>query len=115
MDLNQNNNSNSRQNYSSSNFNNQKPSLITPTPTTQPVSQPTIKKIPLVRSKGMSFLIFYSYLSIILIIILFIGLGLMYKQLRNINHYLSQSQNANLSNQIKLDCQVTALTPQNCH
>lgn len=76
---------------------------------------PYNKKLPLIKFKGMKFLMFYCYLSTILIIVLLIGLGLMYKQMQNINHYLAQAEKLNLSSQIKTDCQLTALVPQNCH
>ncbi len=76
-------------------------------------SIPTAKKIT-VRTKGMRFLIFSNYLYILVTIGIIFGMYLMYKQLQNINHYLSQNSSVNISKQIQFDCQATALLPQNC-
>ena len=82
--------------------------------TNQPTkSIPTAKKIT-IRTKGMRFLIFSNYLYILVTIGIIFGMYLMYKQLQNINHYLSQNSSVNISKQIQFDCQATALLPQNC-
>lgn len=82
--------------------------------------QPKVNNSPIkkrnitIRTKGMKFLIFSTYLYIIVTIFIIFGMYIMYKQLQNINHYLSQNSNANIAKQIQFDCQATALLPQNC-
>lgn len=73
----------------------------------------TPKKIT-VKTKGMRFLIFSNYLYIVVTLGIIFGMYVMYKQLQNINHYLSQNSAVNISKQIQFDCQATALLPQNC-
>ncbi len=80
---------------------------------TQSPKQLPAKKIT-VKTKGMKFLIFSNYLYILVTIGIIFGMYLMYKQLQNINHYLSQNSSINISKQIQFDCQATALLPQNC-
>ena len=72
------------------------------------------KRTITVKTKGMRFLIFSNYLYVIVTIFIIIGMYFMYRQLQNINHYLSQNSNVNIAKQIQFDCQATALLPQNC-
>ena len=71
------------------------------------------KKIT-VKTKGIKFLIFTNVVYLIVTVGLVFGTYIMYKQLQNINHYLSLNSSVNLSKQIQFDCQATALLPQNC-